>query len=66
MSKTLYILAGSERPDVYLNVIVHCILHQDVDTVELLHIKGLRDKKPPDDKGLAARINGRGSSCERA
>jgi len=41
MSHSLYIFVTSERPDQYLNPIVHCLLYKSVGKVVFLHIKGL-------------------------
>lgn len=37
----MYIFVDSERPDVYVNALVHGIMHCDVRSVCFLHIKGL-------------------------
>lgn len=55
--RSLYIFVDSERPDQYLNPLVHCILHEDVRHVVFLHIKGLSDAVR--DGGLAAGLSGR-------
>lgn len=39
MSRTLYLLVTAERPDTYLNSVVHCLLYEGVRTVEFIHIR---------------------------
>lgn len=45
MSKTLFLFVNSERPDSYLNSVVHCILNEDVRNVEFIHVPGSKDSK---------------------
>lgn len=56
--KSLYIFVDSERPDQYLNPIVHCVLRNDVRKVGFIHIEGLTDGEPSlrSVTGLSARV----------
>lgn len=58
--RSLYIFVDSERPDQYLNSLVHCILREDVRQVFFLHIKGFseaaRSGRPAE--GLSGRVMG--------
>ncbi len=55
----LIIFVDSERPDQYLNSVVHCVLERDVRAITFLHIESLTstdaDKANP---GLSARVMG--------
>lgn len=55
--KSLHIFVDSERPDQYLNTIVHCVLERDVRTIEFLHIRMLTsvDTQSPSN-GLSSRV----------
>ena len=58
--KSLYIFADSERPDQYVNSIVHCVLDRDVRRIHIIHIQGFgssHDPGAPVD-GLSARLLG--------
>jgi hypothetical protein len=46
VSRTLHLLVTSERPDVYLNSVAHCLFYEEVREVELLHIQGFGDIPP--------------------
>lgn len=56
--KSLYIFADSERPDQYINSIVHCVLDLDVRSIHLIHIRGFGDSRGPDagSDGVSARL----------
>lgn len=53
----LYVFVDSERPDQYLNSIMHCVLEREVRTIVFLHIKSLTsadaDRHNP---GLSGRV----------
>lgn len=42
-SSSLYIFVTSERPDQYLNSVVHCYLHRNISKIVFLYIKGTGD-----------------------
>jgi hypothetical protein len=46
VSRTLHLLVTSERPDAYLNSVVHCLLYEEVREVEFLHIQGFGEDSP--------------------
>ncbi len=59
--KSLHLFVNSERPDQYLNSLVHCVLRHDVRKVIFVHIKGLDDAEQSSLKGsggLSARLMG--------
>ena len=58
--KSLYIFADSERPDQYVNSIVHCVLHRDVRSIQIIHIRGLGRSGEPNVQidGTSARLLG--------
>jgi len=58
--KSLYIFADSERPDQYVNSIVHCVLDRDVRSIHIIHIKGFGSSRDPGAQvdGLSARLLG--------
>jgi hypothetical protein len=41
MSRTLYIFVTSERPDAYLNSVVHCLKYEEIVNITFVHIVGL-------------------------
>lgn len=60
--KSLYIFADSERPDQYVNSIVHCVLDRDVRNIHIIHIQGFGSSRDPDPgaqvDGFSARLLG--------
>jgi hypothetical protein len=61
VSRSLFIFVDSERPDAYLNVVVHCILFKDVRAVHFVHIQGLYKLDGESDadtlsRGLSGRV----------
>jgi hypothetical protein len=53
----LHIFVDSERPDQYLNSIVHCVLEREVRTVTFLHIESLTSADDGrTNPGLSARV----------
>lgn len=55
--KTLHIFVDSERPDQYLNTIVHCVLDRDVRAIEFLHIRTLTSIDTQNrSNGLSSRV----------
>jgi hypothetical protein len=51
----LYIFVDSERPDQYINSMIHCILTKDVRYIKFIHINNLSDNKT-DRIGLSGKI----------
>ncbi len=59
MPKSLYIFVTSERPDQYLNSIIHCFLHESVRKVVFLYIRGFGGNPPGSydvNKGLSLSV----------
>ena len=58
--KSLYIFADSERPDQYVNSIVHCVLDRDVRGIHIIHITGFGSSEEHGSQveGLSARLLG--------
>lgn len=55
--KELYIFVDSERPDQYVNSLVHCVLDREVRRVIFLHIKKLTtSEQSRENTGLSARV----------
>ena len=55
--KELYIFVDSERPDQYVNSVLHCALDQDVRGITFLHIKRLTSGEGSrENYGLSARV----------
>ena len=58
MSRSLYLFVTSERPDQYLNSIVHCTLYEGVKDIVFLHIRGLEKASSQwsgaEDRGISA------------
>jgi hypothetical protein len=55
--KSLYVFVDSERPDQYLNAVVHCVRDRDIRNVVFLHIKKLTSvEQTKDGAGLSARV----------
>lgn len=55
--KSLHIFVDSERPDQYLNTIVHCVLDRDVRSIEFIHIRKLTSTSSCNQSnGLSSRV----------
>jgi len=57
--RELYVFVDSERPDQYLNSVIHCVLNCDVRRINFIHIKRLTDSDASrENTGLSARVMG--------
>lgn len=60
MSKTLFIFVTSERPDQYLNPVVHCLLYEQVSSIIFVHIKNFGGVTPingSNEKGISGKVS---------
>lgn len=56
MSKKLFLFVTSERPDQYLNPLVHCLLYEQVSKVVFIHIKGT-PSSGTNEKGISGKVS---------
>lgn len=55
MTNTLYLFVTSERPDQYLNPILHCLLNEDITEISFLYVKGSNNKTGAEE-GISAKV----------
>src|SRR5260370_20501752 len=53
MVEALYIFVTSERPDQYLNPILHCLQSRNLSKIVFVHVEGVPDSE--DDPNISAR-----------
>jgi len=58
MAKTLVLFVTSERPDQYLNPVVHCLLYEQVSKIVFIYIKGFGNTATnSNERGISGKVS---------